>query len=200
MEKLVKKYIKTSSPKILHKLRIECRKNLSILQTKGLINTGYQTILKTSSKLRDIDVMLKICKDKEIRKILKKKRKKMNKKVIKTFKNIEFKQIQLEEEKINLDLKGCKELLKVSFLQKDDKELHKIRLKIKACRYTNKEYEKEFKKLQDALGKAHDYYKCSKLLLKYKKDLLNADLKKKKFIEKAEEIRKELLSNYKGIK
>ena len=146
MEKLVKKYIKTSSPKILHKLRIECRKNLSILQTKGLINTGYQTILKTSSKLRDIDVMLKICKDKEIRKILKKKRKKMNKKVIKTFKNIEFKQIQLEEEKINLDLKGCKKLLK------------------------------------------------------YKKDLLNADLKKKKFIEKAEEIRKELLSNYKGIK
>ena len=194
MEKLIKKYIKTSSPKILHKLRIECRRNLSILQTKGLVDTGYQAILKASSKLRDIDVMLKICKDKEIRKILKKKRKKINKKFIKILKNIEFKQIPLEEKNINLSLKGCKELLKESFLEKDDKELHKIRLKIKACRYTNKEYEKEFKKLQDALGKAHDYYKCYKLLLKYKKDVLNAYLKKKKFVKKAEEIRKELLS------
>ena len=195
MEKLIKKYIKTSSPKILHKLRIECRRSLSILQTKGLIDTGYQAILKASSKLRDIDVMLKICKDKEIRKILKKKRKKMNKKFIKVLKNIEFNQIPLEEKKKkDINLKSCKELLKESFLQKDDKELHKIRLKIKACRYTNKEYEKEFKKLQDALGKAHDYYKCYKLLLKHKKDVLNAYLKKKKFIKKAEEIRKELLS------
>jgi len=194
MEKLIKKYIKTSSPKILHKLRIECRRNLSILQTKGLVDTGYQAILKASSKLRDIDVMLKICKDKEIRKILKKKRKKMNKNFIKVLKNIEFNQIPLEEKNININLKSCKELLKESFLQKDDKELHKIRLKIKACRYTNKEYEKEFKNLQDALGKAHDYYKCYKLLLKYKKDVLNAYLKKKKFIKKAEEVRKELLS------
>ena len=192
MEKLIKKYLKKQDAKTLHSLRIECRKKLSFLQKEGLSNTGYEAILNVSSKLRDTDVMLKICKNKKIKKFLKKRRKKLNKKFLKTLKTIEFKQIPAKE-KVKIDLKSCKTFLNNTFLGKSDKELHKLRLKIKACRYTNKDYEKDFKKIQDALGKAHDYYKCEKLLKKFSLDILDAYVKKREFILKAEKAREEVL-------
>ncbi|GAB6073683.1 CHAD domain-containing protein [Nautilia lithotrophica] len=193
MEKLIKKYLKKQDAKTLHSLRIECRRMLSFLQKEGHSNKGFETILSASSKLRDTDVMLKICKNRKIRKFLKKRRKKLNKKFIKILKKIEFKKTTAKE-KVKIDLFSCKKLLKETFLNKNDKELHRLRLKIKACRYTNKDYEKEFKKIQDALGKAHDYYKCEKLLKKFNISPLKAYLKKQKYIKKAEKARKEILS------
>jgi len=197
MEKLIKKYLKKQDAKTLHSLRIECRKNLSFLQKEGLSDKGCEIILNKSSKLRDTDVMLKICKKKKIKKILKKRRKKLNKKFVKILKKIKFKKIPAKE-KIKIDLDSCRSFLKETFLNKSDKELHKLRLKVKACRYTNKNYEKEFKKIQDALGKAHDFYKCEKLLKKFELDFLKAYIKKRKYIEKAEKARKEVLSILKG--
>jgi len=193
MEKLIKKYLKKQDPKTLHNLRIECRKKLSFLQKEGLSDEGCEIILKESSKLRDTDVMLKICDKKKIKKFLKKRRKKLNKKFLNTLKNIKFKQIS-SKAKIKIDLCVCKDLLSDTFINKSDKILHDLRLKIKACRYTNPEYEKDFKKIQDALGKAHDYYKCEKLLIKFNFSPLQAYLKKQKFIKKAEKARKEILS------
>ena len=192
MEKLIKKYLKKQDEKTLHDLRVECRRKLSFLQKEGLSDIGYETILKNSSKLRDTDVMLDICKNKKIRKHLKKRRKKLNKKFIKSLKQLEFKKIPAK--KIKIDLNSCKELLENTFLNKNDKELHNIRLKIKACRYTNPRYEKEFKKIQDALGRAHDYYKCEKLLKKFNYSPLKAYVKKQKYIKKAEKAREEILS------
>jgi len=191
MEKLIKNYIKKQTPKILHKLRIECRRRLSFLQKESLTNTGYEAILKFSSKLRDTDVMLKICENKKIRKFLKKRRKKLNKRFLKELKNIHFETTKIENP-IKTEITNCKEILKDSFLGKSDKELHKLRLKIKVCRYTNKEYEKEFKKLQDALGKAHDLYNCEKLSVKMDANYLNITNKKKKKIFEAEKLREEI--------
>ncbi|ACM92175.1 hypothetical protein NAMH_1042 [Nautilia profundicola AmH] len=193
MERLIKKYIKKQNAKTLHDLRIECRRKISLLQKDGFSDEGCEKILNASSKLRDTDVLLKICKNKKIKKFLKKRRKKLNKKFLKFLKQIEFKKIPAKE-KIKIDLISCKKLLEKTFLNKNDKELHRLRLKIKACRYTNKDYEKEFKKIQDALGKAHDYYKCEKLCKKMNKDFLYAYVKKRKYILKAEKARKEILS------
>ena len=193
MENLIKKYIKKQDEETLHNLRIECRKKLSFLQKDGLSDAGCEEILKNSSNLRDTDVMLKICKKKKIKKFLKKRRKKLNEKFLKTLKKIKFKQIQAKE-KIKIDLCVCKELLSDTFLNKSDKELHNLRLKVKACRYTNPGYEKEFKKIQDALGKAHDYYKCEKLLKKFNFSPIKAYLKKQKYIKKAEKARKKILT------
>ncbi|AZV46711.1 hypothetical protein C3L23_05320 [Nautilia sp. PV-1] len=193
MERIIKKYIKKQNEKNLHNLRIECRKKLSFLLKDGLSDEGCEKILKKSSKLRDTDVMLKICKSKKIFKILKKRRKKLNKKFLKVLKTVKFNEIKAEKP-VKTDLDTCKEILKKSFLIKNDKQLHKLRLKIKACRYTNKKYEKEFKKIQDMLGKAHDYYKCEKICKKMNKNFLYAYIKKRKFIIKAEKARKEILS------
>jgi len=193
MEKLIKKYIKKHDPKTLHNLRIECRKKLSFLQKEGLSDEGCEEILKNSSNLRDTDVMLKICKKKKIKKFLKKRRKKLNEKFLKTLKKIKFKQIPAKE-KIKIDLCVCKELLSDTFLNKSDKKLHDLRLKIKACRYTNPEYENEFKKIQKVLGKAHDYYKCEKLLKKFNFSSVNAYLEKQKYIKKAEKARKKIFT------
>ena len=188
----IKKYLKNNTAKNLHNLRIECRRKLSYLSIEGLSNTGCEEILKKSSKLRDTDVMLKICKNKKIRKILKKKRKKLNKKFLKVLKNIEFKTV-IKEKTDFKNVKKSSEILKESFLNKTDKDLHKIRLIIKGFRYTNPEYEEEFKKIQDALGKAHDYYKYEKLLKKHSLDFLKAFAKKITYIKKAEKARKKLL-------
>jgi CHAD domain-containing protein len=194
MEKLMKKYFKKQDEETLHNLRIECRKKLSFLQKEGLSDVGCEKILKNSSKLRDTDVMLKICKKKKIKKFLKKRRKKLNEKFLKILKNIKLKQMPAAEKTTNDLLSECKELLTNSFLNMSDKELHILRLKIKACRYTNPKYEKEFKKIQDFLGKAHDYYKCEKLLKKFKFSTIKAYLKKQKNIKKAEKARKKILT------
>jgi len=190
---IIKKYLEKQDAKTLHNLRIKCRRKLSQLQKNELSNTGYEKILNESSKLRDTDVMLKICKNKKIKNILQKRRKKLNKKFIKTLKDVKFKIIPAVE-KTKPTLKTGREILKESFLNKTDKELHKLRLKIKALRYTHKNFEKEFKKIQDALGKAHDYYKCEKLLQKFNIDFLDKYIKKRKYILKAEKAREKILS------
>ncbi|WP_024791643.1 hypothetical protein [Lebetimonas sp. JS032] len=57
IKKLIDKYKKSDSAKILHKLRVEARKALSKLQKEGKTDTGLENLLKNSSKLRDTDVL-----------------------------------------------------------------------------------------------------------------------------------------------
>jgi len=191
MERLINEYLKTNDPEVLHKLRIEARRLLSLLETEGKTDIGLKELLKKSSKVRDIDVLLKICKKKKVKKYLIKKREKLNKKLILFLKNFYSKIIEIQKKEISLN--NCIKVICTSFLNKNDKKLHKIRLKIKKCRYTQKQYEKEFKKIQDILGKIHDYYNCYKLMKKLGFKAKKIKKKKKKLIKKAEKIRLEVL-------
>jgi len=195
MEKLIQKFIKKQDRKTLHKLRIKARRELSVLENRGKTDLGLVNLLKNSSKLRDTDVLLKICKNKKIKKLLKKRRKKLLKKFLNFLKNFKREIIPYEKEEIKVDIKKCKEVLTESFLNKDDKTLHKIRIFVKRCRYNFPEYEKELKKIQNALGLAHDYYKCEKLLRKFGLDYKKALNKKIKFVKKAEKKRIKTLNN-----
>jgi len=185
MKKLIKKFIKKQNRNTLHKLRIKARKKLSILENRGKTDLGLVNLLKNSSKLRDTDVLLKICNNKKIKKYLKKRRKKLLKKFLKFLKNFKREIIPYEKEETKVDIKKCKDVLTESFLYKDDKILHKIRLFVKRCRYNFPE-QKELKKIQKNLGLAHDYYKCEKLLRKFGLNYKKALNKKVKFIKKAE--------------
>ena len=193
MKKLIKKYIKKDDKKLLHKLRISSRKKLSKLSLEKKSDLGLELLLKKSSSLRDTDVGLKICKNQKIKKYLKKKHKKLRKEFIfllKSFKNEVVNKVSNED---ILNISKCKNILQKSFLDRKENELHKIRLEIKKCRYTNSKYEKYLKKIQDSLGMVHDYYKCEKLMAKFGFDVKNIIKKKLKFIKKAEKARKTFL-------
>ena len=151
---IIKKYIKKDDSEILHDIRVEARKRLSQLALEGKTDLGLQKLLKKSSKLRDSDVLLEICKNKKVKKYLKSKHKKLRKKFIKFLKS--FKNEVIEKNKEEISIEKCLNILNESFLNKDDKTLHEIRLEVKKCRYTNPKYEKLFKKIQDLLGKSHD--------------------------------------------
>ena len=194
MEKLIKKYIKKDDEEILHDLRVSARKKLSLLALENKVDLGLKELLKKSSKLRDSDVLLHICKNKKIRKYLKKKHKKLREKFIKFLKNYKSKIVYINEAKEEISIDRCRKILSESFLNKNDKELHKIRIEVKKCRYTNPQYEKILKKIQDYLGKAHDYYNCEKLLNKFELNTKKAIKKKKKYIKKAEKSRIEFLN------
>ncbi len=194
MEKLIKRYIKKDDPETLHDLRVYARKVLSNLEKEGKIDLGLKELLKKSSKLRDTDVLLEICKNKKAKKYLKQKHKKLRKKFLKWLKDFKSLVITLEPQKHKeISLKKCKEILSESFLNKDEKSLHKIRIEIKKCRYTNPKYEKKFKLLQDTLGKMHDYYNCERLLLKLNQNPKTAVKKKLKWLKKAEKKRIKVL-------
>ena len=195
MEKLIQKFVKKQDRKTLHKLRIKARRELSVLENRGKTDLGLVNLLKNSSKLRDTDVLLKICKNKKIKKHLKKRRKKLLKKFLNFLKNFKREIILYEKEEIKVDIRKCKEVLTESFINKDDKTLHKIRIFVKRCRYNFSEYAKDLKKIQDALGLAHDYYKCEKLLKKFGLDYKKVLNKKIKFIKKAEKKRIKTLNN-----
>ena len=194
MNKLINKYIKKDDPNILHDLRVKARRRLSNLAIKGKYDKGLQSILKNSSKLRDSDVLLEICKNKKVKKYLKKKHKKLRDKFIKFLKSFKNEIVENLEKKEEISLNKCKEILSESFLDKDDKSLHKIRIEVKKCRYTNPKYEKFLKKIQDNLGKVHDYYNCEKLLDKFKLNTDKEVKKKQKFIQKAEKARLNFLT------
>lgn len=194
MKKLIKKYIKKDDVDILHNLRIYARKKLSKLSLEEKSDLGLVELLRNSSKLRDTDVGLKICKNKKAKKHLKKKHKKLRKQFIEFLKNFKSEIItKVLNENIS-DIKSCKNLLRETFINKTDKELHKIRLEVKKCRYTNAKYEKYLKKIQDNLGKSHDYYKCEKLMTQFGLDVEKIIKKKLKFVKKAEKAREEFLS------
>ncbi|WP_236618766.1 hypothetical protein [Lebetimonas sp. JH292] len=55
IKKLIEKYKKSDSAKILHKLRVAARKALSKLQKEGKTHTGLENLLKNSSKFRDTE-------------------------------------------------------------------------------------------------------------------------------------------------
>ena len=188
MERLIKKYIKKDDPEVLHDLRVWARRELSILEKEGKTDLGLKMLLKKSSKLRDTDVLLEICKDKKIKKYLKKKHKKLRKKFLKFLKKFKRQIVPLEDKR-NFN---CDEIFNTTFLDKDDKTLHKLRIIVKKCRYTNPELEERLKKIQDYLGKAHDYYNCERLLIKFGKNPKKAVKKKLKYIKKAEKIRASL--------
>ncbi|WP_457560144.1 CHAD domain-containing protein [Caminibacter sp.] len=187
--KMIKKYLKKDDPELLHDIRVFTRRKLSSLEKEGLIDKGLKKLLKKSSKLRDTDVLLEICKSKKIKKYLKNKKKKQRKKFIKSLKNFKSEITPLEKKKI--DIEKCKEVLNEPFLGKSDDELHKIRVVVKKCRYA---YDMPLKKIQDYLGEAHDYYNCEKLMLKFGKNPKKAIKKKLKFIKKAEKERLKLNS------
>ena len=192
--KLLKKYIKKDSPKVLHDLRVFARRELAKLEINGKTDLGLRALLKKSSKLRDTDVLVKICKDRNIKKYLKKKHKKLRKKFIKFLKNFKREIVDYKISSIN-----CKDVLNQSFIDKDDKTLHKIRIAIKKCRYTNPKYEDKLKILQDLLGKAHDYYNCEKLMRKFNLNPKKIIKKKKKLIKKAEKKRLKLLEKISNL-
>ena len=194
MEELIKKYIKKDDAEILHKLRVAARKKLSNLALEGRIDLGLKALLKNSSKLRDSDVMIKICKKKKIKKYLKKKHKKLREKFILFLQNFKSEIVKNKEKKEEISIERCKAILKDSFLDKDDKTLHKIRIEVKKCRYTNPQYEKYLKKIQDFLGLAHDYYNCEKLSKKFGFKYKKISLKKLKYIKKAEKSRVKFLN------
>ena len=184
MEELISKYIKKDDPDVLHDLRVEARRKLAKLEKEGLVDKGLKKLLKKSSKLRDIDVMLDICKKKKIRKYLKKKKEKLRKKFLEFLKNLKHETVKLDKKKINKEV--CERVLRESFLAKNDEELHKIRVIIKKCRYA---YDMPLKKIQDYLRKAHDYYNCEKLMEKFGKNSQKIIKKKIKYIKKAEKER-----------
>ena len=188
MKELIEKYKNKDSAKILHKIRVNARKKLSILEKEGKIDLGLKKLLKYSSKLRDSDVLLKICKGKKIKKYLKQKHFKQRKKFLE-FLNIFKNEIKPIQQKKEISIKSCLDLLSNTFLDKDDKALHKIRIEIKKCRYTHPQYEDILKKIQNNLGKAHDFYNCEKLRKKFKKDTTKIVKKKNKYIKKAEKVR-----------
>ncbi|WP_024788367.1 CHAD domain-containing protein [Lebetimonas sp. JH369] len=188
IKKLIDKYKKSDSAKILHKLRVEARKALSKLQKEGKTDTGLENLLKNSSKLRDTDVLIKICKGKKIQKFLKRKHEKLRKKFLEFLDNFKSEIKPIEKEK-EISIEKCLQILNETFLDKDDKTLHKIRIEIKKCRYTHPEYEDVLKLIQDNLGKAHDYYNCEKLRKKFNKDTGKVVKKKNKYIKKAEKVR-----------
>jgi len=181
MEELIKKYIKKDDKKVLHKLRIAARKELAKLQAKAQEDLGLKALLKNSSKLRDSDVLIKICKKRKIKKFLKKRHKKLREKFISFLK--QFKREIVKKGEIDIN----KDILRETFLDKDDKTLHKIRIEVKKLRYLNEN--KLLKKIQDYLGLAHDYYKCEKLMRKFNFNPQKIIKKKKKFIKKAEKER-----------
>ncbi len=189
MDKLIKKYIKKDEPEILHDIRVSARKRLANLQKEGKTDKSLKKLLKNSSKLRDTDVLFKICKSKKIKKHLKKRKEKLRKEFIKFLKHLKPEIIPYEKEKITESV--CKELLKKPFLGKNDEQLHNIRVKIKKCRYA---YGMNLKKIQDYLGKAHDFYNCEKLLVKFHKNTSKASKKKLKYIKRAEKERKNQIS------
>ncbi len=194
MEKLIQKYIKNDNPDTLHDLRVLSRKKLSLLSLENKTDKGLEYLLKNSSKLRDTDVLIKICKKKKIIKYLQKKHNKLRKKFLKFLKNFKNEIIKKESDKPALSLGKCKKLLMNTFLGQDDKTLHKIRIEVKKCRYTNPSFEKYLKKIQDYLGLAHDYYKCEKLMKKFGYNSTTIVLKKLKYIKKAEKAREKFIN------
>ena len=193
MKNLLKKYIKKDDADILHDLRVQARKKISLLSLENKTDKGLENILKKSSKLRDTDVLKCICKKKKIIKYLQKKHKKLRKKFLKFLKNFKNEIVEKKFEKQALSLEKCKNLLMDSFLGQNDKTLHKIRIEVKKCRYTNPSLEKYLKKIQDNLGLMHDYYKCEKLMKKFGYNPTKIILKKLKYLNKAEKARKEFI-------
>ncbi|MEO1923985.1 MAG: CHAD domain-containing protein [Nautiliaceae bacterium] len=185
MEKLIRKYLKKDDPEVLHDLRVWARRQLSILEKEGKTDKGLKKLLKKSSNLRDTDVLSEICKNKKVKKYLRKKHKKLRKKLLKFLKKFKRNIVLLERKKEF----NCEEIFNTSFIGKDDKTLHKLRIIVKKCRYTNPELEEKLKKIQDYLGKAHDYYNCERLLIKFGKNPEKAIKKKMKYIRKAEKVR-----------
>ncbi len=195
MEKLIKKYIKTDDADILHNLRVNARKTLSRLMLENKTDLGLEDLLKYSSKLRDTDVLINICKNKRIKKFLDKKHIKLRKKFIKFLKNFESCTMFEKLKKENISINQYKKISNKSFLKNDDKTLHKIRIEIKKYRYTNPKFEIILKKIQDNLGKAHDYYNCEKLSKKFGFKTKKIEKKKIEYIKKAEKIREDFINS-----
>jgi len=170
MKKLIKIYLKTKNPDILHDIRVLARKTLANLAQQNKSDLYLKNLLKISSKVRDIDVLKEICKSKKLKKYLKKLQKKELKPLIQHLKNYKKEIVILKTKKISHN--KCKKICKIDLSKQNDKKLHKIRIQIKKCRYAlNLE---ELKVLQTTLGDIHDLYNCIKLKkqlnLKYKKE------------------------------
>ena len=187
MKKLIKIYLKTKNPETLHDIRVQARATLANLAQQNKTDLYLKKLLKISSKVRDIDVLKKICNSKKIIKYLTKVQKKEMKNLITYLNNYKSKIVYQKTKKISH--KKCKKICKKNFLNKNDKQLHKIRIQIKKCRYALKL--EKLKTLQTILGDIHDLYNCIKIKkefhLSYKKEkklkkrlILYANKKRKK--------------------
>jgi CHAD domain-containing protein len=158
---------------LLHDLRIACRSKLSVLNHKKEDDLGLKLLIKKSNKIRDYDVLMQKCKDKKILKYLKEKRKKEVEKFIKFLNSFKTQRVKFINKEYVVSKKKCLKKLEKDFLYLSDRELHKIRIFIKRCRYVfekskkNKKLVEVLKKLQTLLGESRDYYNCIKLMKKF---------------------------------
>jgi len=188
MKKLIKIYLKTKNPDILHDIRVQARKKLAKLSQKNKIDLYLQNLLKISSQVRDIDVLKEVCKSKYIQKYLEKIKKKEIKYLLKYLKNFQTNIVDFQTKKISL--KECKKICNIEFLKQNDKQLHKIRVQIKKCRYALKL--EKFKILQTTLGEIHDLYNCIKLKKQFKLNYKKEKKLKEKLTKEADLQKKEI--------
>ena len=183
IKKLIKQYLKKREAEILHDIRVLARRKLAKLEQKNKTDLYLKQLMKLSSKTRDIDVLNEKCSNKKVVNYLEKIRKKEQKNLFKFLKSYKSQIVHKKMDK-TVSKNSCLKVCKINLLKLNDKELHKIRILIKKCRYSfNLE---NLKQIQTDLGEAHDYYNCIKLKkrfnLKYKKE----EKLKLKFIHKAQ--------------
>ena len=129
IEKLISQYLKKGNESTLHNLRKRCREYISFLEKEGKYDENCLKLMKLSSKVRTLDVLIKICP--KYKKILMKKRESKNKRLILFLREFSF-NLKTISKQVSLN---CKNLINKSFFKFSDKELHKLRLEIKKCRY-----------------------------------------------------------------
>lgn len=181
MEELIQEYLKTKNPDTLHDIRVLARKTLANLALESKTDLFLKKLMRLSSIIRDSDVMMQICRYKKIKNYLLKQKKENLKEFIRFLQNYHPKIVESKTKKTTI--KKCQKICKYNFLKSDDRKLHKIRIKVKKCRYSLNI--KELKTLQTLLGEAHDYYNCIKLLKKFGFNTKKAKKIKLSFVKKA---------------
>jgi CHAD domain-containing protein len=187
MNNLIKKYLQTQDSELLHKIRVLARKQLSKLQQKKKTDISLKQLLKLSSKIRDADVLIQKCKNNKIKTYLIKQK---NEEIVEFLKFLNSFSPKIRYSNKSISIKKCKQICSKNFLKMDDRELHKIRILVKKCRYSLND--ERLKLLQTYLGEAHDYYNCIQLKKRFKLKHKKEDKLKKRFIKKAYTFCKEL--------
>ena len=190
--------------KQLHDLRIEARKLVETLNPDDALTASIKEIIQSSNKIRDIDVFIhetiqhmpsEIRREfKRLKKSLEHQREELNhdfkmwlreewlsQNAIESdlsellCQETHLKRHQMGLEEIEKRLKKITRELKMFELE--DKQIHKIRLKVKRLNYQlSRFYHQEQQhtliiELQDKLGQFHDLYQAQKLVHHYRKDI-----------------------------
>jgi CHAD domain-containing protein len=202
--KLIKKYQNDSiSVELLHDLRVACRSKMSILNHNSKYDESLKLILKNSNEIRDCDVLIEKCKYIEVIHYLHTKKEKNIKKFLSFLDGFKSNIVDLKVKNSIVSKQKCLKYLEVDFLSINDKELHKVRIFVKQCRYVFSENNEEkklvkyLKNIQTFLGESRDYYNCIKLIKKFDLDFSEEEKKKLEFIKIANDERIKLLKEFK---